>query len=688
MIIPLSWLADYVPLPESVGKLTDRLTMIGHMLDKRYEVDGETVIDLELRGNRSDMFGLIGVARDVAAAFDSSLALPSVAPLPAIAPDSSLVTVQAPDLVVRFLAFELRVTVGPSPEWLVKRLAFYGMPSINNVVDITNYCMLETGEPMHAYDRAKLAGQRLILRRAEPGETMTTLLGSQAIFSAEDLVICDERGPQATSLIGGQASAITGETQEILLEAAVYNHANVRRSARRLNIRTEAGTRHEKLLDPNQVPFALERALYLLQELANARPIGPCCDFYPSPVEPKRITTALADIPRLTGIDVPTQESLNILARLGCEARIIDNALDVLVPTLRTDIEQSADIVEEIIRIYGYEKIPIRSLSGAVPEQMTSPMVLLEESVRDLLVTMQCNEVITSALIRNNAVNLYQQVGTFPPSILLENAPDSDQATLRPSLLPNLVDYARRGISFRQRRITYFEIGKIYAQRAQGDYDEQPMVGLIVTGETDTLSWNRRPRPLTVYDLKGIVEGLCQGLGIHYRVEATASHPALDPAIQGAFHTPEGEGIGWFGQLHPSIIRALNMAQPLFVAELSLQTILQAPKTLPQPYTIAPRYPPVIEDLAFVVPDDFQVGPFMEALQKVSPLIARLSLLDVFDSSRTIRVNYADPNRTLSVDDVRPIREQLIQLAQAEFGANLKSTGDARPPSTPVPASA
>jgi phenylalanyl-tRNA synthetase beta chain len=642
------------------------------MLDKNYKVDDETVIDLELRGNRSDMLGLIGVARDVSAAFNTPLLIPSVASLPKIDPESTLVEVQALDLVERFLAFDLRVTVGPSPDWLVRQLAFYSIPSINNVVDLTNYCMLETGEPMHAYDRAKIAGGRLVLRRAKPGEQLVTMMGMLVTLSNDDLVICDEQEPQALAMIGGQQSRITEQTTEILLAAAVYNQANVRRSARRLNMRTEAGIRHEKLLDPNSVTFALERALYLLQIHTNAEVIGAACDFYPHPVNPTRILMPFADIRRLTGANVPVDDAQQILSRLSCTVAVIGDVLDVTVPTFRTDIEQSADLVEEIIRIYGYDKIPVRPLSGPMPAPAPSSMVLLAERVRDLLVALQCNEVITSPLIRNSAVQIYEQENSYPTPIILENSPDVDTSTLRPSLLPNLVDYAQRSIRQRQKRVNFFEIGKVYNQQVRGDYQEQTYVALIVGGETDNRSWNRQPRRLSVYDLKGIVEGLCQGLGIDYRVEPMSSHPSIDPDIQGMFYTGQNHILGSFGQLHAEIADALGISQSLFVAELSLDLILDSPKGLVQSYKIATPYPPVIEDMAFIVPDYFQFGPFLESLKHISRLIVDVSLLDVFEKSRTVRIIYADSTRTLSTEDVKPIREHIIQFVKSTYGVYLK----------------
>lgn len=694
MNVPLSWLKEYVELPKSEKELTDKLTMVGQMLDKRLVIEGETVLDLELRGNRSDLFGIIGVARDIAACFNKKLTLPPVSQLPKVDPKSKLVSVEAPDLVERFLAFTLKVKVGPSPEWIVRRLKLYGIAPINNVVDITNYVMLETAEPMHAYDLNKLAGKRLILRRAKKNEPITTLLGAKLTFSPEDLVIADQKRIQGTAIIGSLDSGVTDQTQEILLEAAVYNQANVRRTSRRLAIRTEAGSRHEKLLDPNQVSWALSRALYLLQKHAGGAVTSLASDYYPNIRKPNHIEVRLNDITSLTGISVDAKVAQIVLEHLGCEVKIKNEHLLVSAPTFRTDIVESADIVEEIARIYGYEKIPSRPLSGELPEPATSPRVTYEDRVRDILTNLHTNEVITSPMIQNDLVPLFEQNGTFGQTVKLVNPPDPTQAILRPSLLPNLVDYAKRSLGFRQERVAFFEIGKVYLRhpdpfgktqdrfasgsrmpkRVRHDTPtENSTLGIIVGGQIDTRSWSRQPRPLAIFDLKGILEGLLSSLGIGYKVTQSSRHPSLDPNVQGSLESSNGEFLASFGQLHPAIQQALGIDQPLFAAKLSLEALMVAPATNPQPYTIAPAYPPLIEDLSFEVPTDIKVGDLIQAFKKVDARITNVSLLDAYQLNRTIRITYANKQKTLTSDDVKPIREKLITLAQEKFGSVLKT---------------
>lgn len=674
MNIPLHWLAEYVKLPKSVSELTDKLTMIGHMLDKRTEVGNDVVIDLELRGNRSDLFSIIGIAREVSAVWNTPLTLPPTKNLPKIDAKSDLVTVDAADLVERFFAFPLTVKVGPSPTWMVKKLAQYGITSINNVVDITNYVMVETGEPMHAYDMDKLTGERLILRRAKKGEQMKALQGTTLTFTTEDLVIADEKQPQGTALIGGYDSMITGETTRIVLEAAVYHQANVRRTARRLGVRTDAGNLHEKHLDPNQVPIALARAYQLLAEHAAAVFTGPACDVYIKKRKPVTISVDMQDIPRLTGTQVPEKQAEDYLVRLGFEINKGKSQWTVIAPTFRTDIEQSADVIEEIIRLYGYDQIPVKTLSGQLPEPNTYPMVRLTEQVRDALVALQMNEVITTPIIDNKLAAVYEKHRKFPTMVTLVNAPDEESATLRPSLIPNLVSYARRSVGFRQERLAFFEIGKTYKQGKKPKYTESTALGILIAGQEPRTMWRKEGRLFTVYDLKGAIEGLMENLGIPVRFTRISKHPSMDPVEQGTILTEKGEHLGPYGTLDSTIGQKEGVTIPLFVAEISLDAIEKTQKIDVQPYIIAPQYPPILEDITFVVSAEVAFGDVLSILRRVDKHIASIELIDVYNANHTVRITYADPKKTLTNEIIAPVREKLINVAQEKFGLTVQTS--------------
>lgn len=674
MNVPLTWLSEYVTLPKSEKELTDKLTMIGHMLDKRKVMDGEIVIDLELRGNRADMFGLIGVARDISTVFNTPLHLPKVANLPKTNPKSPLIkadkTVEG--LVKRYIAITLDVVVKPSPEWLVKRLKAYGIEPLNNVVDVTNYVMVETGHPMHAFDAHKLQGTTLHLRMAKAGEKFETIQqGTTVKLTAEDIAICDGRGVQCLTCIGGAKTKVTDSTTSILLETAVYDGGNCRRTARRHKISTEGGGRHEKHQDPEELPFALARAIRILKDIAEGNVTSDVSDYYPKPIKSTVIAFNPATITRLVGITLSSKEIITILKNLQCNVVVKGTKLLVTVPTFRTDIQQEADIVEEIVRIYGYEKIPVETLSGELPTVGTPAHVVFEDRVRDGLITMQLNEVITSTLIENIQVARYEQAGTFTGPITLVNAPDSAIATLRPTLLPNLVDYAKRSLGFRQKRIALFEIGKTYAKDKK-HYKETNTLGLIMHGELSSTAWNKKPRDLSLYDLSGVIVGLLKTLGLEpILIKTGGTHPSMDPQIQGSVAI-QGKIVGVFGRLHLQISSALSIPYETFVAELSLSALSTIPTHQSQPYVIAPAYPPMIEDITFTAKTDTKVGDIIAAIQTVDAKIQHVELVDVYEQNRSLRITYSDPSSSMSAADVRPIHTRIAQTLLDTFDITVQ----------------
>lgn len=678
MNIPLRWLSEYVKLPQDISVLTDRLTMIGHMLDKRFQVQGEDVIDLELRGNRADLFGLIGVARDIAVAFQTELSLPQISELPK-AHTRRLVQVDAPELVERFAALTLSVTMQPSPEFIVQRLNAYGIPSINTVVDITNYVMIESGEPMHAYDLHALAGKRLILRRAGKKEQCTTLSGAVVSLTPDDLVIADERSVQGLTMIGGDASKVTNTTTEILLEAAVYHQGNVRRTARRLGIRTEAGNRHEKHLDPHGVTWAVQRALYLLKTYANATVTSGFSDYFPNKKTAAPILFHPNDVLRLTSLDIPVKKQTEILTALGCTVIQEKQHLVVTVPTFRTDLDESADLVEEIARIIGYQEIKPRTLSGVIPPDQTLPSIIQEDNLKQLFVQLQLNEVITNSFIRNTWLNQYSIQGEFNSAITVQNAPDTQVATLRPTLLFTLLEYAKHSLEHRAARVAIFEIGNTYSktqpkksQKAISEkYTETRTAAILMTGSISTESYNKHKRKMSYEDLKGILEVFGESLGYDIVCrQPEESHPLLDQNIQAAICIGT-ETIGTIGKIETQITKEWGIDQPVFYAEILLDRLLAQTIRTVKPYRIAKLYPPAIEDLSLRTPETVALGEMITFIRSLDPIIVNASLLDIYQDKRTIRITYQHPEKTLSADDIRPIREKILKTLEKDYQIKL-----------------
>jgi phenylalanyl-tRNA synthetase beta chain len=608
MIVPLSWINDYVKVPD-LSELTERLTSIGHMLDKVKQQDGETLIDLELRGNRADMFGLLGIAREISAAFKTPLITPPTISLPKKDKLSSLVHVnnEAVDLVTRYEALHLKVKVGPSPKWLVDRLALYDLPSINNVVDVTNFVMMEYGQPLHAFDLHQLSGKRLYLRRGKRGEKFQTIAQGQEVeLTKDDLVISDDKQVQALTMIGGFRSKVTNTTTEIILEAAVYQPANCRRTARRLKIFTESGLRHEKHLDPNQVEYALSRAYYLLQQVASAHAIGLVSDYYPRPVKAITIDFNFSEVNRLTGLAINTIDIVDILTRLEFKV----SKSKVTVPTFRTDIQESADLVEEIARIYGYENIISQPITDAMPTPQTYSSVVLQEQLRDQLIKLGLNEVITLSMVPND-----QAIG----GIRLINPPDPDRAFLRTRLSPGLIDYAKRWINLHQPRVAIFELGKVYLQKGN-KYQERLHLGVALAGYNDPPSWNNKSRPVNYYDLKGKIEKLQQLMGIE------------------------------------KLNFEITSQDGFIFSEINLDEL--GTWKSDQKYEVVSRFPPIVEDVNLIGNYDNLVTK----ITKLSPLIKQIQLVDKFEDKLTLRIVYHSKVKQLSSIDIAPIRTKIDNL--------------------------
>lgn len=673
MNVPLHWLSEFVTLPKSETELTDRLTMVGHMLDKRKVVGDAVVVDLELRGNRADMFGLIGVARDVSAIFDTKLTSPPIAALPKTDLTSPLVhaDTSVKGLVKRYIAITLSVEVKPSPKWMADRLIQYGIEPINNIVDVTNYVMVETSHPMHAFDLDTLDGSSLHLKMAKIKQSFDTIAqGTTLSLTPHDIAICDASKVQCITCIGGASSKVTNETKQILLETAVYDAASSRRTARRHKITTESGNRHEKHQDPEELPFALARAVYLLTEVAGGKVTSLVSDYYPNPVEPHTIEFYPTHLEKLVGIPVAEKKCISILKLLGFHGEVKKDHIAVTVPSFRTDVLQEADVIEEIIRIYGYEHIPVKTLSGELPTVGTPTHLQLQETVQTILKELTLNEVITGTLMGNDVMKQYETHGAFDPSITLINSPDPQIATLRPSLLPNLVEYAKRSMNFRTERIALFEIGNIYTQPKPKQYTEHARVGMLMGGSVPS-TWSRPATALSFFDLKGAIELLLSHLGIEYSFDTDCHHPSY---IHPSLHLLSGKiQIGSIGTVDPSLLKKLGISQALFYAELDMEKIHTLKGTPVQQYTTAPLYPPIVEDFSFVVPDKFSIAPCMHAMSTLHPMITSVELRDIYEDKRMLRVLYSDPKKTLSGEDIAPIRKKLIELAEKKFGLILKT---------------
>lgn len=457
MKLPTIWLKDYVRI-KSIKDLSRQMTSIGHMFDgKPISTENETILDLEVRQNRSDCLSITGLAREVSAITNQPLKLKPLKPLKKRLTPKYHLKITDPKLCFRFNSVHLsNITVQKSPQWLIDRLEAYGIKTINSLVDITNFVMVEYGQPLHAFDFQKLPAKELTVRLAQKNENIVVLGNKKIQLHLDDLIITSKDMPVALAgIIGGEETSVDQNTTEILLEAATYNQANIRRTSIRHALRTEASTRLEKFLHPKSTEVALLRSIELLKEICGAKVVD-LNDQYPKKWKEKTLTLSEDRLNLLAGFQITIKEASLVLKKLGFTVTSKLHSLETQVPYFRTDIEQEDDLIEEVIRIVGYDQIPNTPLFNPQIKFIDSPIFILEEKLRDLMTAQGFDEQITDPLT-------HEEKSSLSP-IILENSLSSDKDMLRTSLKENL----QKGLSERLKHgLTLnkiFEIGKIYQQ--------------------------------------------------------------------------------------------------------------------------------------------------------------------------------------------------------------------------------
>ncbi len=648
MNVPINWLKEYVALPKDTRVLTDKLTMIGHMLDKSSIYEGEKVVDLELRGNRADCYSIYGVAREVSAAFGTKIKPPELIALKKGVVKTAI-NIKT-NLVKRVGIVEVKnVVITKSPKWLSEKLMAYGVESINNIVDLTNYVMIETGEPMHAFDADKI-GYNLTIRLAKNGEKMETFQGAIITLTKEDLIWA--KGDTVLSVagaIGEKHNSISDSTKNILVEAANYNRANIRRSVYRHKLFTEAGIRHEKEIDPNMVDIALARFLYLLQKnnWGKFKPVY--SDYYPKKVSRWNIKVDLKQINELGGVNINMTQVIAILKSLNFEiVSKTGDTLTVSVPTYRTDVTLPEDIIEEVLRIHGYENIPAKTLSLEIPSNITPDYITQEQKLRNSAVAVGLDEAITLSFVEEKSVDLNlhpEDLGHNAAELV--NPPSPDTRYMRQSLLPNILSVGKKIVNERGDALGLFEIGKVYS-KYKGKYIEVRKLGIIY--------WKKENNNLR--NFKGIIEAFFAKSNLPKpELIISPKNIRLNDSYDIVF---EKEVIGFGGVIND-----------MYFVEIDLDSVLGKDKKYA--VNLWPKYPPQIEDITFNLPGKTHIGSVMEAIKSVDKSVKKVELRDVYKGSYTFRIWYQDPNKTLTDAEVEQIRNRILAKIKDKFGGQVKN---------------
>jgi phenylalanyl-tRNA synthetase beta chain len=636
----------------------------------------EEILEIDVTPNRPDCLSIVGVAREVAALYRLPLAVPEPTLREEGPPIEALASVAVHDRrgCPRYLARAIvGVRVGPSPWWMRRRLLACGLRPISGPVDVTNYVLLERGHPLHAFDLARLAGRRIVVRRPRRGErTITTLDGVERGLEPEDVLICDAERPVAVAGIMGGAETEVGEgTTEILLEAAHFDPTRILRTARRMGLRTEASVRFERGADPEAVPAAAARAAALIAEVAGGVVARGALDLRARTRAPRPIRLRPTRVRALLGAPIDAERMAEGLRALGCRVEERPGALRVTPPSFRPDLRIEEDLVEEVARLHGYDRIPLAlpatgQVGGETREQA------LRRLVRRALLGAGLSEAQTLSLI---PPGLPDRLGLGPDhpwrrTLRLANPLSEEESALRPSLLPGLLLAAARNVARRTTTVMLFEVGTVFEPSAGELPVETRRVAWVLTGPAP-LSWHER-RSLDVFDAKAVLERLAGALGVAGVSVRPEPLDGLHPGRAGRVLL-DGRPVGILGELHPRAARALDLVDGVACGEVDLAPLLAAAREA-APGEL-PRFPAVVRDLALLVPTDTPAAEVERAIRRAAgPLLEGLAIFDVYPGDRIGRpgevslaytLSFRHPARTLTDDEVSGVMASVEEACRA-----------------------
>jgi phenylalanyl-tRNA synthetase beta chain len=669
--LPHAWLTDLVKVPADADAVAAALALRGFEVAS---VD-HGVVDFEITANRPDCLSVIGLAREASAAFGVPLQLPDRTMPPSGQPQPIEVTIEDAELCPRYCAqvFEIRSN-GPSPAWMQERLEAAGVRSISAIVDVTNYVMLEMGQPTHAFDYATLAGRALRIRRAKPGETLRTLDNVDRELQPDMLVIADaERAQAIGGVMGGSSSEIGALSKLMVLESAYFKPASVRRTSKRLNLKTEASTRFERGADVNAAPVAIARAAALLQQIGAAQPLGPVIDKYPSPVPARILTLRASRIERVLGMSVPDAEVVARLEPLGFSvastAHLPRAEWQVSVPSYRVDVLREVDLIEEVARHDGYASLPATIPEMDALQPPPDPRTLLDRRLRQLLTGCGLSEAMTFAFIEAVAAEPFSAADAI---VRVANPLSEKFAVLRPSLLPGLIDSASHNRRHGRTDVRLFEVGTRFSAAA-----EVRAVAGIWCGAGTPAHWSADARPADFYDVKGVVEMLARAFGLEFEYEP-ADIPYMVPGRSASVGA-----CGRIGQLLPSILESRGLA-PNDVAwafELDADVLAKAQAMDDLRAASLPRFPSIVRDLSVLVDSALPAAAVRGTIRSSAPS----TLVDVIEFDRyrgkgvpegsvslSLRLTFRSPDRTLTDAEVEQAMDAVVAALGTAHGATRR----------------
>ena len=636
----------------------------------------DTVFEYEITNNRVDCYSILGVAREAAATFNKDFVMPPVKKVgnSEDVNDYVKVDVQATDLCPRYTARLVRnIKLAPSPEWMQRRLAASGIRPINNIVDITNYLMEEYGQPMHAYDYDTLAGGKIIVRRAEEGEEFVTLDGQTRKLDPSILMICDaEKSVGVAGIMGGENSKITDDVKTMLFEAACFDGTNIRLSAKKIGMRTEASGKFEKGLDPNLASEAIDRACQLIEELGAGEVVGGMIDVYPQKNVEKRIKFEPDKINKLLGIDISAEEMLGYLKKI--ELVYNEETNELIIPTFRQDLECGADIAEEVARFYGYANIPTTLPSGEATTGKLSFKMRIEGVARDIAEFCGFSQGMTYSFESPKVFDklLLPEDSPLRKAIVISNPLGEDFSIMRTTSLNGMLTSLSTNYNRRNKNVKLYELGNIYLPKSLPLTelpDERMQFTLGFYGDGDFFS------------MKGVVEEFLEKVGMRNKPEYNpdAGKTFLHPGRQ-ADIVYDGEVIGYLGEVHPDVLDIYSIGEKAYVAVIDMPHIVEK-ATFDRKYEGIAKFPAVTRDISMVMDKSVLVGTVEDIIEKRGgKLVESYKLFDIYEGSQiksgfksvAYSISFRAKDRTLEDKDINPIMENILKDLGA-LGIELRS---------------
>jgi phenylalanyl-tRNA synthetase beta chain len=654
---------------------------VGQPLAKHLGVD-DIVYDIEITPNRPDWLSHVGFARELRVLTGKPVKLPAVRVREGKEQIRKYVDIKVEDTknCIRFAARMVRgVKIGPSPRWLQDWLKLAGLRPINNVVDITNFVMLECGQPMHAFDYSLLEGRKLVIKPAGEGLKFKTLDGQERQIPPASVMVCDAVKPVSIAgVMGGENSEIQDATVDVVLESANWYPSSIRLTAKALGLSTDASQRYERGADPNIVEYALNRATALVAELAGGTILKGVIDVYPKTVKERLVTLRPSRANAVIGINQPAAAMVKSLRLLGLRpVKQNKQVITFAVPTYRIDLEREIDLIEEIARVYGYDNIEDKTRTS-VDFLQPFPKVSPADPVRNRMIAAGLHEVVTNSMHDEQRARLS---GAEPVKIL--NPQNQDMGFLRTSLIPGMLDVVVRNINFKMQDLRLFEIGHVFskdstaASKLVEDFLEEERVAILMTGAGAPLYWGEKSRLADLYDLKGVVENFLEAIALDkcrvfsYPTASGLTESALAIEIAGSY-------AGYAGKVQSSVLKFFGIEQDVFVAEIALSGLSGRAAFKYRPL---PKYHPVRRDVAFGVPADTAAGTIVDVITKTAgELLARVDVFDVYEGSNvpagTKSIAFAlelmSREKVLTEAEIEAVVQRVVREVEKECGATLR----------------